>query len=105
MRRVWTNHGLRLLAFSAVLALMSLMALCLVLLIRTNQTQEFKAQASQNCRQINLLKGALRAVLLESETTALAREGLTADQVVTITDYFERQRARFANDKCPSEGG
>lgn len=100
MRRVWTNHGLRMLAVSAVLALLALVALCLTLLIRTNQSQEFRKQAVQNCQQINLLKGAIRAVFAESQAAALQRDGLDESERAFIRDYYSRQRARFADDKC-----
>ena len=100
MRRVWTNHGLRLLAVSAVLALMSLMALCLVLLIRTNQTQAFREQASQNCREINVLKAALRETLEDGEQASLDRVGNDIERRRFIMEYYQRQQARFAEDHC-----
>ena len=98
MRRVWTNHGLRLLVVSAVLAILALLALCLVLLIRTNQTQAFKEQASENCRQINVLKSALRGLLDDAEATTLERAD--PQQQAFIKEYYARQRARFAADDC-----
>lgn len=98
------------LAVSAVLALLSLVALCLVLLIRTNQNQEFKEQAAANCRQINLVKSAIRMVFDDSEQAALERDGLDESQRTLVIEYYARQRARFADDQCPgsdqpTEGG
>lgn len=107
---MWTDHGMRLLAVSAVLAVLALVALCLALLIRTNQNQEFKEQAEANCRQLNLVKSALRAQLDDEERTVLDARPRTADQVSAITEFYARQRARFADDHCPgsdqpTEGG
>lgn len=110
MKRVWTDHGMRLLAISAVMAMLSLVALCLVLLIRTNQSQEFREQASHNCRQLNLVKSAIRMVFDDSEQAALKRDGLDESQRTFVIEYYARQRARFADDHCPgsdqpTEGG
>ena len=100
MRRVWTNHGLRLLAVSAVLACLSLVALCLVLLIRTNQTQEFREQSAENCRQINVLKTALRETLADGERASLNSVGGDIERRRIIMEYYQRQRNRFADDTC-----
>lgn len=101
MIRIWQNLGLRLLILSAVLAVMALVALCLVLLVRTNQTQEFKEQAAQNCRQINVLKAALRASIDEAELTSLGRSDIDSERRRLLLEYYARQRARFAADECP----
>jgi ABC-type bacteriocin/lantibiotic exporter with double-glycine peptidase domain len=84
---------------SAVLAILSLVALCMVLLIRTNQSQEFKVQAAENCRQINVLKAALVDSIDQAEQRALARSdnNLRAE----IREYYVRQRMRFEQDECP----
>ena len=96
---MWRDQGLRLLLLSGVLAVVSLVALCLVLLIRTNQNQEFREQATKNCQQINLLKSAIRQVLDESEAEALKRD-LDEGRQSFIIEYYARQRARFADDEC-----
>ena len=100
MKRVWQNHGMRLLAISAVFACLSLVALCLVLLIRTNQTQEFREQSAQNCRQINVLKASLRQTLDDGERVGLERAGDDIERRRFIMDYYKRQRERFADDQC-----
>ena len=94
------NNSTRLLLAAAVIAVLALVALCLVLLIRTNQNQEFKQQAVQNCRQINVLKSAIRAAVDESQRTALNRAGLEPVQRQFIIEYYERQRDRFRPDDC-----
>lgn len=108
---------MRLLAVSAVLAMLALVALCLTLLIRTNQSQEFREQAAHireqaahNCRQLNLVKSAIRMVFDDSEQAALERDGLDESQRTFVIEYYARQRARFADDHCPgsdqpTEGG
>lgn len=93
--------GARLLILSAVLAIFGLTALCLVLLIRTNQTQEFRTQAAENCRQINVLKAALVVSIDDAERRSLARDGLDASLQSEIREYFVRQRMRFNQDECP----
>jgi hypothetical protein len=88
------------LVVSAVLAVLALVALCLVLLIRTNQTQEFKQQAYQNCQQINVLKAALVVSIDDAEQRALAKQGVDDTLRVEIREYFVRQRMRFEQTKC-----
>jgi hypothetical protein len=94
------TNGARLLIFAAVCAIFSLVALCLVLLIRTNQNQEFKEQAAQNCRELNVVKGAIRAVLMDGQSEAL--EHVEPAQHAFVREYYARQLLRFADDKCPT---
>ena len=94
------TYGARLLVVSAVLAILALVALCLALLIRTEQSEQFRKQATHNCQQINLLKGAIRAVFAESQAAALQRDGLDDSERAFVRDYYARQRARFADTEC-----
>lgn len=100
MRRVWQNHGLRLLVFSAVLAIMALFALCLVLLIRTNQTQEFRNQSLQNCANIERIRSDIRATLLASKLRLQARTDLDPAQKAKGLANLNLELERYAPIDC-----
>lgn len=98
--RIWRNREVRVLSLSATAAALAIIALLGLLIVRTTNAQQYRRQTADNCAQINLLKSAIREVLNDAERESLRRPGITADQVDFITDYYSRQRMRFADDEC-----
>lgn len=89
------------LILAAVAALTSVVALGFTLVYRINTTEQFRQQTADNCRQIENLKSAITAVLIDSKITSLARATDPALKKA-IENYYARQFARFAPNQCPN---
>jgi hypothetical protein len=86
---------------AAVVASIASLALAFVLIYRANSSDALRHQTAVNCVQTERLKTAIREVLRDARTRALAS---TTDQTIrqALTDYYKRQIERFHPLDCPN---
>ena len=100
--RLIRNHELRLLVIAAAAACLSIVALCVSIIVRTNQTQQFREQVATNCMGFEAIKTQIRGVFQDNRASLTPRTDLTAAQRRAILDYYTRQIKRFKPLDCPN---
>ena len=100
--RLVRNHELRLLVIAAFAAALSVVAMCVSIIVRTNQTDQFRQQVASNCRGLEAIKTQIRGVFQENLDAVERRNGLDAVQRRAIVDYYTRQIKRFRPLDCPN---
>ena len=100
--RLIRNHELRLLVIAATAACFSLVALCVSMVVRANQTQQFREQVATNCIGLEAIKTQIRGVFQDNRAALTPRTDLTAAQRRAILDYYTRQIQRFKPLDCPN---
>ena len=100
--RIWRRTELRTLAFAGLAAGLAIIALCLILVVRTSTSQQFRTQTATNCQSIEDLKATIRATFLEAQARALDRENLDASQRRAVIDAYAKELVRYRADECPT---
>jgi len=100
--RLVRNHELRLLIIAAVAAAVSVVALSVSIVVRSNQTEQFRKQVATDCVALEAIKEQIRGVFEDNKEAVRSRAILTPRQKAAFTRYYNRQLARFAPNDCPS---
>ena len=100
--RLVRNHELRLLVIAAAAAAIAVIALCVSIIVRTNQTEQFRRQVATNCEGLEAIKTQIRGVFEDNLDAVATRRDIDAVQRRAIVDYYTRQIKRFKPLDCPS---
>lgn len=100
--RIIRRPELRNAALASLAAGLAIMALCLLLVVRTSNTQAFRRQAAHNCESIEAIKTNIRETFMVSMHRALERDNLDAGQRAAVVAAYEKELERYAPTKCPS---
>lgn len=86
---------------AAVVAAIAVVALGFTLVYRINVSNQFREQTRSQCRQIEALKEAITAVLLDGRGNIVARKRqFSPAQYRYALRYYDRQLARFQRKEC-----
>jgi len=99
--RLVRNHELRLLVIAAFAAALSVVAMCVSIIVRTNQTEQFRQQVASNCRGLESIKTQIRGVFQDNLASVESRTDLDPVQRRAIVEYYTRQIKRFKPLDCP----
>lgn len=100
--RILRRPELRNAALASIAAGLAIVALCLLLVVRTNNTQQFRQLAFSNCQAIESIKTNIRETFMVSRSMVLERDDLDEAQIVAIVAAYDREIARYSPDECPS---
>lgn len=86
---------------AAVVAAIAVVALGVTLVYRINVSQRFREQTTEQCLQIEALKDAITAVLLDGRANVIARKAqLSPQEYQYALTYYQRQINRFQPKEC-----
>ena len=88
------------LTVAAIAAAIAVLSLCLILYVRTVQSQQFREQTSANCMAIERLKDQLRIGYEDRLRTVAANVALDPAQRTLLVAFYQRQLKRFAAIRC-----
>jgi hypothetical protein len=100
--RLLRNHEVRILLVASVAAAIAISTLCLLVVVRVNQTQKFREVTASNCLGLEAVKGEIRGVFEDNLARTEARTDLSTPERTAIVEYYHRQIRRFAPHDCPS---
>ena len=100
--RLVRNHELRVLLIAGVGAGLAAVALCLTLVVRTNQAEQYRRQTATNCEAVEQLKSRIRETFLDGRDRASTNPALDVSQRNAVIGYYDRELKRYARVECPS---
>lgn len=105
--RIIRRPELRTLAIATTGAAIGIVALCLLLVWRTSNAQQFRDQAQvvrtqsiQNCRAIEQIKTNIRETFMVSLHRALERDNLDAAERSALRQAYDDEITRYAPHEC-----
>lgn len=100
--RILRRSELRNAALAGLAAALSIIALFLLLVVRTNNVQRYKQHVSDNCMAIEAIKTNIRQTLVVSRDRALLRDGVDASARAAIIANYQKELDRYSPIECPS---
>jgi hypothetical protein len=100
--RIIRRPELRTLTIAGMAAALAIIALCLLLVWRTQSAQTFREQSAANCQAIEQIKTSIRETFMVSLHRQLERDNLDAAERATIRKSYEEELSRYAPVECPS---
>lgn len=99
--RIVRRPDLRVLTIAALAAIISVCALGLTLIARTNQGEQYRKQTAANCRAVESLKTRIRDTFKDAQARAASNPNLPPSVRKSVLAYYDRELARYAARPCP----
>ena len=100
MRLVRKPH-LRSLFLAGTAAGLASIALCLTLVVRTNQAEQFRRSTADTCVTVEALKARIRATFLDGRYRVATDPALDDKQRTAALARYNRELERYAANECP----
>ena len=100
--RIVRKPHLRVLLLAGVAAALASIALCLTLVVRTNQAEQFRRSTSDTCVTVEALKARIRATFLDGRYRVATDPALDAAQRAAALARYDRELKRYAAAACPT---
>lgn len=100
--RLLRRHDLRVLLLSGVAAALATVALGLTLVVRTNQSEQYRQQTAENCQALERLKGLIRGTFQDGRKRAETNPALDPGARAALLAYYDRQLHRYRAEDCPT---
>ena len=100
--RIIRKPHLRALFIAGTAAGLASIALCLTLIVRTNQAEQFRRSTSDTCVTVEKLKARIRATFLDGRYRVATDPALDAAQRAAALARYDRELKRYAAAACPT---
>lgn len=99
--RLLKRAELRPFTIAAVAAAVAIVALCLTLIVRTNQGEQYRQQTAANCQAIEDIKTRIRGTFQDARRRVAQRTDIDPAQRAAALAYYDRELERYAATDCP----
>jgi len=100
--RIIRKPHLRGLFVAGVAAALASVALCLTLVVRTNQAEQYRRSASDTCMSVEKLKGRIRDTFRDGRYRVATSTTIDPAQRAAALAYYDRELKRYAAAECPA---